>query len=116
MRQGLDPQTGEFLRQRHGADRIASNGEEQSKARSLYDMTFSAPKSVSVMAIVGGDERLVAAHGTAVREALEEAEKYSATRVRLAGLNENRATGNWIVASYTHDTSRQLRVEETWRL
>jgi conjugative relaxase-like TrwC/TraI family protein len=108
VRQGLDPQTGEFLRQRHGADRIASNGEEQSKARSLYDMTFSAPKSVSVMAIVGGDERLVAAHGTAVREALEEAEKYSATRVRLAGLNENRATGNWIVASYTHDTSRQL--------
>jgi conjugative relaxase-like TrwC/TraI family protein len=108
VRQGLDPQTGEFLRQRHGADRIASNGEEQSKARALYDMTFSAPKSVSVMAIVGGDERLVAAHGTAVREALEEAEKYSATRVRLAGLNENRATGNWIVASYTHDTSRQL--------
>ena len=47
MRQGLDPQTGEFLRQRHGADRFASNGEEQSKARSLYDMTFSAPKSVS---------------------------------------------------------------------
>jgi conjugative relaxase-like TrwC/TraI family protein len=81
---------------------------EQSKARSLYDMTFSAPKSVSVMAIVGGDDRLFAAHATAVREALEEAEKYSATRVRLAGLNENRATGNWIVASYTHDTSRQL--------
>ena len=108
VRQGLDPQTGEFLRQRHSADRIASNGAEQSKARSLYDMTFSAPKSVSVMAIVGGDDRLLAAHATAVREALEEAEKYSATRVRLAGLNKNRATGNWIVASYTHDTSRQL--------
>lgn len=89
-------------------DRIASNGEEQSKARSLYDMTFSAPKSVSVMAIVGGDERLVAAHETAVRETLKEAERYSATRVRLGGLNENRTTGNWIVASYTHDTSRQL--------
>lgn len=43
-----------------------------------------------------------------MREALQEAEQYSATRVRLAGLNENRATGNWIVASYTHDTSRQL--------
>jgi conjugative relaxase-like TrwC/TraI family protein len=62
VRQGLDPQTGEFLRQRHGADRIASSGEEQSKARSLYDMTFSAPKPVSVMAIVGGDERLVRNH------------------------------------------------------
>jgi len=92
VRQGLDPRTGEFLRQRHGADRISSNGEEQSRARSLYDLTFSALKSVCVMAIVGGDERLVAAHGTAVREALEEAEKYSATRVRLAGLNENRST------------------------
>src|SRR6266496_1852360 len=108
VRQGLDPQTGAFLRQRHSADRMASNGAEQSKARSLYDLTFSAPKSVSVMAIVGGDERLVAAHETAVREALEEAERYSATRVRLVGLNENRTTGNWVVAAYTHDTSREL--------
>src|ERR1700678_4381253 len=108
VRQGLDPQTGVFLRQRHGADRIGSYCEEQSKARSLYDMTFSAPKPSSFMAIVGGHDRLFTAHATAVREALQEAEQYSATRVRLAGLNENRATGNWIVASYTHDTSRQL--------
>ncbi len=108
VRQGLDPRTTEFLRQRHSADRIASDGVEQSKARSLYDMTFSAPKSVSVMAVVGGDERLVTAHETAVREALEEAEKYSATRVRVTGLNENRTAGNWVVAAYTHDSSRQL--------
>jgi conjugative relaxase-like TrwC/TraI family protein len=108
LRQGLDPSTGEFLRQRQGSDRISSDGAEQSKARSLYDMTFSAPKSVSVMAIVGGDERLIAAHETAVRETLQEAERYSATRVRLAGLNENRTTGNWVVAAYTHDTSREL--------
>jgi len=108
LRQGLDPFTGDFLRQRQGSDRISSDGAEQSKARSLYDMTFSAPKSVSVMAIVGGDERLIAAHETAVRETLQEAEKYSATRVRLAGLNENRTTGNWVVAAYTHDTSREL--------
>jgi conjugative relaxase-like TrwC/TraI family protein len=108
LRQGLDPKTGEFLRQRQGSDRISADGAEQSKARSLYDMTFSAPKSVSVMAIVGGDERLIAAHETAVRETLQEAEKYSATRVRLAGLNENRTTGNWVVAAYTHDTSREL--------
>jgi len=108
LRQNLDPETGEFLRQRQGSDRISADGAEQSKARSLYDMTFSAPKSVSVMAIVGGDERLVAAHEAAVRETLDEAEKYSATRVRLAGLNENRTTGNWIVAAYTHDTSREL--------
>src|ERR1700687_4598565 len=74
VRQGLDPRTGEFLRQRHSADRITSTGAEQSKARALYDMTFSAPKSVSVMAIVGADERLIAAHETAMREALNETE------------------------------------------
>jgi AAA domain/TrwC relaxase len=28
--------------------------------------------------------------------------------VRLNGANENRATGNWIVATYRHDTSREL--------
>ena len=60
------------------------------------------------MALVGGDDRLIAAHVTAVRETLQEAEKYSATRVRLAGLYENRTTRNWVVAAHTHDTSREL--------
>ncbi|HEX4030426.1 MAG TPA: MobF family relaxase [Terracidiphilus sp.] len=108
VREGLHPDNGEFLRPRHGADRVNGDGSEQSKARSLYDLTFSAPKSVSVQAMVAGDERLIAAHDKAVREALREGENYSATRVRLDGANENRTTGNWIVAAYRHDTSREL--------
>src|SRR5436190_8389548 len=56
LRQGLDPRTGDFIRQRQGADRIGKDGATQSQARHLYDFTFSAPKSVSVMAILGGDE------------------------------------------------------------
>jgi conjugative relaxase-like TrwC/TraI family protein len=63
------------------------DGNEQSKGRSLYDLTFSAPKSVSVQALVGGDERLLATHDKAVREALEESESHAATRVRLNGAN-----------------------------
>lgn len=106
--EGLHPETGEFLRPRHSADRSNAGGSEQSKARSLYDLTFSAPKSVSVQAVVGGDERLVAAHDKAVREALAESEGYAGSRVRLNGANENRTTGNWIVAAYRHDTSREL--------
>ena len=58
VREGLHPETGEFLRPRHSADRANGDGSEQSKARSLYDLTFSAPKSISVQAMVGGDERL----------------------------------------------------------
>jgi conjugative relaxase-like TrwC/TraI family protein len=108
VREGLHPETGEFLRPRHSADRVNGDGSEQSKARSLYDLTFSAPKSVSVQAMVGGDERLIAAHDKPVRETLAEAENYSATRVRVDGANENRTTRNWIAAAYRHDTSREL--------
>lgn len=108
VREGLHPETGEFLRPRHSADRTNGDGSEQSKARSIYDLTFSAPKSVSVQAMVGGDDRLIAAHDKAVREALADAENYASSRVRLNGANENRTTGNWIIATYRHDTSREL--------
>lgn len=108
IREGLHPQTGEFLRPRHSADRTYNDGTEQAKARALYDLTFSAPKSVSIQALVGGDERLIDAHDKAVHAALEEAERYAAVRVRQDGANENRTTANWIVAAYRHDTSREL--------
>src|SRR5215831_11937970 len=47
LRQGLDPETGEFLRPRQSADRIGADGAMQSYGRNLYDFTISAPKSVS---------------------------------------------------------------------
>ncbi len=108
VREGLHPETGEFLRPRHSADRLATDGEVESKARSLYDLTFSAPKSVSVQALVGGDDRLLEAHRRAVAVALQEAERYAGARVRLDGANHDRQTGNLVVAAYTHDSSRQL--------
>jgi conjugative relaxase-like TrwC/TraI family protein len=108
LRQGLDPRTGEFLRQRQGADRIGADGTTRSQARHLYDFTFSAPKSVSVMAVVGGDERLLLAHTAAVAVALTELEDHAAARVRQAGANGDRITSNVAVAVYEHDTSREL--------
>ena len=108
VREGLDPTTGEFLRQRQSADRLAPDGSTQSRGRSLYDFTFSAPKSVSILATVGGDERLVEAHAKAVAEALGELEVHAAARVRKAGANEDRSTGNLLLAVYHHDTSREL--------
>jgi conjugative relaxase-like TrwC/TraI family protein len=108
LRQGLDPRTGEFLRQRRGADRVGVGGETLCQARSLYDFTISAPKSVSILAILGGDLRLVQAHQTAVAAALEELESYAAARVRQGGANEDRTTGNIVLAVYHHDSSREL--------
>jgi hypothetical protein len=62
LRQGLDPRTRKFLRVRHSADRAAVDGTKLAHGRSLYDFTISAPKSVSVLAILGGDDRLIEAH------------------------------------------------------
>jgi conjugative relaxase-like TrwC/TraI family protein len=108
IRQGLDPATGEPLRPRQSADRLSVDGEIQSRGRHLYDFTLSAPKSVSVMAALGEDDRLVRAHQSAVEAALQELEASAAARVRMAGANENRLTGNLVLAVYHHDTSREL--------
>jgi conjugative relaxase-like TrwC/TraI family protein len=108
IRQGIDPRTGEFLRQRQSADRVAADGTTQSHARNLYDFTISAPKSVSIVAQIAGDGRLIEAHQKAVGEALKELESYAATRVRQDGANADRTTGNLVIAVYHHDTSREL--------
>jgi conjugative relaxase-like TrwC/TraI family protein len=74
-----------------------------------WDITFSAPKSVSIMAEVAGDRRLIAAHERAVKTALELAEQhFSATRIREDGSIRREATGNLVIASFRHGTSRAL--------
>src|ERR1700674_4953838 len=108
IRQGLHPATREMLRPRQSADRVSVDGEIQSRGRHLYDFTLSAPKSVSVVAALGEDDRLVQAHQHAVEAALQELEAASAGRVRREGANENRVTGNLVLAVYHHDTSREL--------
>jgi len=45
--------------------------------RAGWDATFSAPKSVSLTALVGGDERVREAHRESVRVALSELERYT---------------------------------------
>ena len=74
-----------------------------------WDLTFSAPKSVSIMAEVAGDRRLVAAHEAAVRTALGLAEAHlAATRIREDGEVRRENTGNLVIASFRHGTSRAL--------
>ncbi|QZY83050.1 conjugative transfer relaxase/helicase TraI (plasmid) [Klebsiella sp. CTHL.F3a] len=76
------------------------------KHRPGYDLTFSAPKSVSVMAMLGGDRRLINAHNQAVTEAVRQIEMLAATRVMTDGKSETVLTGNLIVAKFNHDTNR----------
>ncbi|WBX83518.1 MobF family relaxase [Sphingosinicella microcystinivorans] len=79
----------------------------QLEHRPGWDVTLSAPKSVSIMAEVAGDRRLIAAHGEAVRTAMAHVEAHmAATRVRDGGAIAREATGNLIIASFQHGTSR----------
>jgi conjugative relaxase-like TrwC/TraI family protein len=72
-----------------------------------WDVTMSAPKSVSIMAEVAGDRRLVGAHDRAVKSALAFAERHTAAaRIRDGGTVERQQTGNLTIASFRHDTSR----------
>ena len=75
------------------------------------DLTFSAPKSVSLAALIGGDARIVDAHDRAVMRTLGWFERNAAeTRVRDAATGQMvRARGQeTVVATFRHDTSRNL--------
>lgn len=74
------------------------------------DLTFSAPKSVSVLAYIGGDDRLLDAHMASVREAISWAQSRMAqTRVPNGRGGQTLVdTGNLVVALFAHDTSRAL--------
>lgn len=73
-----------------------------------WDLTFSAPKSVSIMALVTGDQRLVEAHEAAVRITLNKIEKDIQTRVKKDGQVEIEKTGNLVAATFRHETNRNL--------
>lgn len=76
------------------------------KHRPGYDLTFSAPKSVSMMAMLGGDKRLIEAHNQAVDFAVRQVEALASTRVMTDGQSETLLTGNLVMALFNHDTSR----------
>src|SRR5450631_2691308 len=74
--------------------------------RAGWDATFSAPKSVSLTALVGGDERVRQAHRESVRVALGELERY--TQARIGNIHAPETTGKFIGATFEHDTARPV--------
>lgn len=77
------------------------------KHRSGYDLTFSAPKSVSVLSLVTGDSRLISSHKKAVELTLQEIENLASVRSRQGGQYTMVPTNNLVVACHNHDTSRE---------
>ncbi|WP_238085644.1 conjugative transfer relaxase/helicase TraI [Pseudescherichia vulneris] len=73
-----------------------------------HDLTFSAPKSVSILALIGGDKDMVDAHNHAVQVAAGYVEKLISARETKDGVTSIMHTGKMVGAAFTHDTSRNL--------
>jgi conjugative relaxase-like TrwC/TraI family protein len=95
-------------RAREGQEATAGEGGVRAGHRAGFDLTFSAPKSVSVAALVGGDERLIDAHSAAIGVVMDYVEDHYALTRRRDGRGgiEQVNIGNLVYARTTHATSR----------
>jgi conjugative relaxase-like TrwC/TraI family protein len=109
LSEGQHPLTGEqLIRHRNGQEYTTAEGitVKPVEHRAGWDATFSAPKSVSLTALVGGDDRVRYAHREAVTTALAELERY--TQARIGGNRAAETTGKFIAAKFEHDTARPV--------
>jgi conjugative relaxase-like TrwC/TraI family protein len=104
---GQDPNTGEqLIRFVPSREAVNNYGEEiiTSEHRAGWDATFSAPKSVSLAALVGDDDRVRVAHRESVEKALEVFEGYM--QARGGGNKPAITTGKMIAAQFEHTAAR----------
>jgi conjugative relaxase-like TrwC/TraI family protein len=93
--QGINPRSGAVI-----IAAATHNGEH----RAGWDSVFSAPKSVSLQALVGGDARLIQAHAQAVQRTIAEVEAYALAR--QCGGREYVVSGNVVAAAFNHLAAR----------
>ena len=109
LSEGQHPATGEpLVRHRKVHEYKTEEGKTVAPVehRAGWDATFSAPKSVSLTALVGGDDRVREAHRESVNVALNELERY--TQARIGGNRPAEMTGQFVAAKFEHDTARPV--------
>ena len=111
---GADPRTNEPLVRTATAAREFVNKRgvvtTTKLRRAGYDLTLSAPKSVSLAALVGDDAQLVAAHRAASQRAIGELAKL--TDARMGNVKPPVRTGAALIASFDHDAARPDRANQ----
>ena len=109
LSEGQHPQTGDQLvRHRKVHEYQTEDGKtvRPVEHRAGWDATFSAPKSVSLTALVGSDDQVREAHREAVNVALNELERY--TQARMGSNRPAETTAQFVVAKFEHDTARPV--------
>jgi len=99
--EGINPRTGQIITEANTSNGIHTAG---------WDCAFSAPKSVSVQALVGGDRRLLEAHNRAVANTLPEIEHYAMVHSRHTSADQSGAqvelSENLVAAAFNHFAAR----------
>lgn len=104
MSRGVNPNTGErFRRMTIGRTREVNGEITRVKEIAGWDMVISAPKTVSIVGLIGGDDRVRVAHEESVTVALERAEQQAQANT---GGGKKEQTGNLVVARFQHDSAR----------
>ncbi len=85
---------------------LTRRGNRAHDRRLGVDLTFSAPKSVSLAALAGNDERVLAAHERAIKQALDFIEREVVTARRGQGGAAIERTGSMLAATYQHEDAR----------
>ncbi|HEY6293236.1 MAG TPA: MobF family relaxase [Terriglobia bacterium] len=109
LAEGQHPVTGQQLvRHRIATEYRDELGKTVSTAehRAGWDATFKAPKSVSITALVGEDDRVRQAHRESVQAALTELERY--VQARIGGNHPPKTTGKMVAATFEHDSARPV--------
>lgn len=83
-----------------------SFSDDKNKKRMGIDLTFSAPKSISLQALVGDDARVLQAHDAAVTKALLYAEELAVARRKVKGKSYRERTANMVIGKFRHEMSR----------
>ncbi|MBS1585514.1 MAG: relaxase domain-containing protein [Bacteroidetes bacterium] len=93
----INPKTGEQVTARTTDNRIVG-----------YDISFHAPKSLSILSGLTKDGHLTDAFNDAVGKTMAEVESDTMTRVRKGGHYDDRHTGELIYATFIHQTARPV--------
>lgn len=88
-------------------ERMAKTFDKETGTRRMgLDLTFSAPKSVSMQSLIAGDKDVIAAHDRAVTRSMQEVERLAQTRKKVDGKSMVERSGNLVVGKFRHEMSR----------
>lgn len=73
-----------------------------------YDINFHVPKSVSILHVLSKDDHILEAFRASVYETMADIEADAKTRVRVAGTDQDRHTGELLYADFIHQTARPV--------